>query len=187
MSEVWLYLKKSLHCKPQSSEVYVPEANTHHKRENGLNHSNKKLSSPEYLADNVMLNHVSHEIVVDSKSGEIKICPCYPNSKSIEDRKGVDRSIKGIIASTKTHCVDCDECCIFSKPKVKVIKDCNVDLPATTFPLDTIEENDISEHSGKDQYFFLHELIRMSLRCSINSLFFSQFFLCLIFFLLDAY
>jgi len=134
MSEVWLYLKKSLHCKPQSSEVYVPKANTHHKR--------------EYLADNVMLDHVSHEIVVDSKSGEIKICPCYPNSKTIEDRKGVDRSIKGIIASTKTHCVDCDECCIFSKPKVTELKDYNVDLPAITFPLDTIEEKDIFEHSG---------------------------------------
>ncbi|XP_027192255.1 uncharacterized protein [Cicer arietinum] len=161
MSEVWLCLKKSLPCKPDSSEVHDPKANKHHRRKNNKdkNDFSNVKDCTKSQANSIMLNPVcvTHEIVIDRKSGEIKICPCYPCSQSIEDGKGVEGSSNRSMPSTKTYCVDC-ECGIFSKPKVKVVKDSrNGNFPTITCPrefgeksnsLDTIEEeHDISEHS----------------------------------------
>lgn len=92
-----------------------------------------------------MFMHVTHEIVLDDTSGEIKICSCCSHG-----------STKRTIASLKTHCVDCDECNIFSEPKVALQKDSSDDPPVLTTchhkqkSLDTIGEHDVSEHSGKD-------------------------------------
>ncbi|GAU38873.1 hypothetical protein TSUD_67360 [Trifolium subterraneum] len=145
MSEVWLILKRSLHCKPQSSEVHDPKANRHHKIKNNKDKSVK---------NGTMLNHVIHEIVFDSKSGEFK---CYPSFQNIEVPPPY-RSTKATKTSTKSRCVDCDGCFVFSKPKVKIVKDPNDLFSGVTFPLATIEEHDISEHSGKGQYYFGDEL-----------------------------
>jgi hypothetical protein len=149
MSEMWLNLKRSLHCKPQSSEVYDPKANRHHKIKNN------KDKSVKNCINGTMLNHVTHEIVFDSKSGEIKCYPCFQN---IEVPPSSHRSIKGTTTSTKSYCVDCDECFIFSKSKVTIVKDSNDFFSGITFPLATIEEHDISEHSGKGQYYCGDEL-----------------------------
>ncbi|RDX84118.1 Protein BCCIP-like protein, partial [Mucuna pruriens] len=151
MSEVWHLLKKSLPCKPQSSEVHDPKASRSTQRKKQV-----KIETQEE-------KHVSHEIFVDRSSGEIKICQCYPCShQGNEDGKGVQEpypltSTKRVISSSKSHCVDCDECYVFSKKKVPRQKDSNV--PPTSIPhhqfkerlksIDTVEEehDDIPEHS----------------------------------------
>ncbi|KAJ1430589.1 hypothetical protein SESBI_07734 [Sesbania bispinosa] len=183
MSELWLKLKKSLPCKTHSSEVHDPKASRHQrkKQEDHVNCSNikelihdsmrcseKQPSTPKSQASTAMLlNPVTHEIVLDSTSGEVKMCPCFPYPQNYsEDDKGVEGSnihgsMKRTIPTMETHCVDCDECNIFSKPKVLAQKDSN-DPPTLVRhhqcgqkqkTLDTIEELDISEHSGMDQSF----------------------------------
>lgn len=120
MSEVWHVLKKSLPCKPHSSEVHNPKGNsrcTQRKKHANIECSNVRDERNEKHFE----QHVRHEIFLDRSSGEIKICPCCPCSHGNEDCKGVEeshppRSTKRII-SAKTYCVDCDECNVFSKSK----------------------------------------------------------------------
>ncbi|XP_027343287.1 uncharacterized protein LOC113855857 [Abrus precatorius] len=144
MSQFWHLLKKSLHCKPHSSEVHDPKASkrTQRKMQSTIDSSNVK--------------HVSHEILLDSISGEIKICP-----QGNEDGKGAKgshphRSTKRIIPSSKTHFFHCDECNVFSKSKGSRQKDSTTDPPTSTRnykggeklkSIDTVEERDIPEHS----------------------------------------
>ncbi|XP_045821750.1 uncharacterized protein LOC123914592 [Trifolium pratense] len=137
-----LWFKKSLHCKPQSSEVHDPKANRHHKIKNNKDKSVKNCINGS-SSHHDMLNHVTHDIVFDSKSGEIKCYPCFQNNEVSSSH----RSTKGTKISTKSHYVDCDECFVFSKSKVTIVKESNDLFPGTTFPLATIEEHDISEHS----------------------------------------
>ncbi|KAK7399920.1 hypothetical protein VNO78_11117 [Psophocarpus tetragonolobus] len=153
MSEVWHHLKKSLHCKPHSSEVHDPTAcrTTTQRKIQG------KINSQEHSD-----RHISHDIIVDRSSGEIKICPCYPvysqgnqYGKGIEDDPHPPRSTKRIVPSSKSHCVDCDECNVFSKKKIPV-KKAYRDPPTSThhdeckgkLSVQTVEEGDnIPENS----------------------------------------
>ncbi|XP_061338508.1 uncharacterized protein LOC133285306 [Gastrolobium bilobum] len=154
MSEIWHSLKKSLHCKPHSLDVHDPMASGHHR-----SIKQGKIDSSKSQARNAILNPVTHEIVLDSSSGEIKMCVCCPYPLSSEDGEGVEghhqRSTKRAISSRETHYVDCDECYIFLKPRVLVQKDCNGPPTLTCHQergeklksLDTVEERDISGHS----------------------------------------
>jgi len=155
MSEVWHVLKKSLHCRSHSSEVHDPQAKRRDQR-------NKRESK----------NQVSHEIFLDRSSGEIKICTCYPIEEplshsprktkvSIVSSKTPSRCpAKTKLVSSKTHCVDCDECVVFSKKKVPV-KDFNNPPVSTRHrgfedkmkSCDTVEEHQNHLHSGKIDNF----------------------------------
>ncbi|CAJ1938887.1 unnamed protein product [Sphenostylis stenocarpa] len=154
MSEVWHLLKKSLHCKSHSPEVHDPQASRSAQRKthckNVRDERNKRQSE----------NQVSHEIFLDRSSGEIKICPCYPSSQGDEDGNGVEdphpsRSTKPTIPSSKTVCVDCDECNVFSKKKWSLEKDSNHppvlsrhNERETTKSIETAEEHEnVPQHS----------------------------------------
>lgn len=145
MSEVWHVLKKSLHCRSHSSEVHDPQAKRRDQR--NKDERNKRESK----------NQLSHEIFLDRSSGEIKIFPCYP----IEEPPHSPAKTKLTIVSSKTLCVDCDECVVFSKKKVPV-KDSN-DPPISTCHREcedkmkssnTVEEQgNFHLHSGKISTF----------------------------------
>ncbi|TKY59794.1 hypothetical protein E2542_SST16888 [Spatholobus suberectus] len=154
MSEVWHILKKSLHCKPHSSEVHEPKASrsSPRKKHGKIEDSNVKAEKNKRDSE----KHISHEIFLDGSSGEIKIGPF---SQGNEDGKGVEEPHppRSIIPSSKTHCVDCDECNVFSsKSKGPREKDSNDPRTSTRHheceeklkSIDTTEEHDnIPEHS----------------------------------------
>ena len=175
MSEVWESLKNSLNCKPHSTEVHDPMASRHHRsgqrnKQGKIESSNtkdlahEKKNHSEKQQRSAILNPVTHEIVLDSTSGEIKICLCCPYPQSNEDGKGVEgpshRSSRRTTSSRKTHYVDCDKCNVFSKPSASVQKGSN-DPPTLTCHRERgdkqkcVEEHDIIENSGKDECFFL--------------------------------
>jgi len=150
MSELWHVLKKSLHCRSDSSEVHNPQASRRDERKKHCksvrDERNKRHSQ----------NQVSHEIFFDRSSGEIKICPCYPTSQVHEEPPS--RTTKLTIHSSKPACVHCDQCHVFSKKKVPQVKDSS--HPPKSTPRrdcedkikssDTVEEQENAPlHSGK--------------------------------------
>ncbi|XP_020222129.1 uncharacterized protein LOC109804713 [Cajanus cajan] len=130
MSEIWHLVKKSLHCKPQSSEVHDPKASrgTHQRKKidqiDSSNEENQRHSE----------RRVSHEVFLDRSSGEIMICPCCPCSQGHDHEDGnkphPPRSTccQRIIYSSKAYCVDCH---VFSKSKVPLEKDCSSGPPSS--------------------------------------------------------
>ncbi|KAK8472343.1 hypothetical protein PHAVU_002G183450 [Phaseolus vulgaris] len=153
MSEVWHVLKKSLHCKSHSSEVHDPQES---RRDERKKHSksvrderNKRQSE----------NQVSHEIFFDRSSGEIKICPCYPSSQGHEDGNGIEEPPSATILSSKTLCVDCDECHVFSKKKV--VKDSNHHPPISTRHRQREDKIKSSHTVEQQENAHLHSVIQL--------------------------
>lgn len=172
--EIWLSLKRSLQCKPRSSEVRDPKGLSKHQRSAQRKESqgNKKNSdklencSPKSkgnIRDN-NLNTVTHEIVLDVSNREVRFCPCCPfpqsgkGSKSVE---GPQKSKGRNTPSRETHHVDaCSECNISSwpstpsrvllhteysnDPSILSCEKCGQKLKN----LDAIEAHHVSEHSG---------------------------------------
>ncbi|XP_014506430.1 uncharacterized protein LOC106766195 [Vigna radiata var. radiata] len=143
MSEVWHVLKKSLHCRSHSSEVHDPQAKRRDQR--NKDERNKRESK----------NQLSHEIFLDRSSGEIKIFPCYP----IEEPPHSPAKTKLTIVSSKTLCVDCDECVVFSKKKVPV-KDSN-DPPISTCHRECEDKMKSSNTVEEQGNFHLHSVIQL--------------------------
>ncbi|KAF1887838.1 hypothetical protein Lal_00023846 [Lupinus albus] len=110
MSKVWDSLKKSLHCKPNSTEVHDPSRTKHPNRSDQRKKHSKESHSKQGNSD--ALNLVTHEIVLDTLTGENKFCCCpFPQnnedaSKCVESSYGSTR--KNII-SDKTYQVDFDD------------------------------------------------------------------------------
>ncbi|OIW19142.1 hypothetical protein TanjilG_03632 [Lupinus angustifolius] len=153
MSELWHYLKKSLYCKPHSKEVFDPRRTSPHKsdqRKKQSKETDSKQGSPTSQASSAIINPVTHVIVLDTSSGENKLC-CYPSPPNNEDAsKGVEGSQTSTRTSNlqKTHCVDCDQCNFFSKPRVMVKRDSPSSLREKLESLDKLDKDDTSaEHS----------------------------------------
>ncbi|OIW15267.1 hypothetical protein TanjilG_16517 [Lupinus angustifolius] len=116
MSKVWHSLKKSLHCKPHSTEVHDPSRTRHHnrsdQRKKHSKESHSKQGIPLSQGSSDVLNLVTHEIVLDTLTGENKFCSCPFPQNNEDASKGVESSYgstrKTIISDT-THYVDFDD------------------------------------------------------------------------------
>ncbi|MED6159395.1 hypothetical protein PIB30_041962 [Stylosanthes scabra] len=138
MSEVWSSLKKSLHCKPHSTEVHDPMTSRrrqqHHRKKTkqgkvieGSNNNNNSEKQHSRCLGGIIHDRVTHDIVVDAKSGKIKICPCHPHTQEEDGgNKGLEgssnASTRRAMSLTKTECVDCYQCNGFLKQRAPVHK-----------------------------------------------------------------
>ncbi|KAE9603098.1 hypothetical protein Lalb_Chr12g0206811 [Lupinus albus] len=165
MSELWHSLKNLLHCKTHSKEVHDPSRSKHHQksdqRKKQSKESDSKQGSPTFTqGSSGIINPVTHVIVLDTSSGENKLC-CYPFPQNNEDASKVVEGSQIISPRTtnlqKTNCVDCDQCNFFSRPRVRVMvkRDSPSSLREKMESIDKLVNDDTSvEHSGKYHYFF---------------------------------
>ncbi|MED6181030.1 hypothetical protein PIB30_015716 [Stylosanthes scabra] len=112
MSKVWSSLKKSLNCKPHSTEVHDPMTSRRRHQ-----HHRKKTKQGKVIQGSKNNNNnsekqrdpVTHDIVLDAKGGKIKICLCHPHT---QEEDGGNKGLEGS-SNTSTRRATCHrhQCC----------------------------------------------------------------------------
>ncbi|KAE9591808.1 hypothetical protein Lal_00038949 [Lupinus albus] len=159
MFEVWLSLKKRLQCKPHPKQVHDPrQSNNAQRTKSGkvegsnikgfIQTSKKQLeklgsfkAKPKGGIE-ITSPIITHDIFLHSSNGEIKICPCCPQTN-----KGSDyRRKMSYTPSRIVHNVDYNEgnmCMDYDGPSILTCDKCGEKLKNHV----AVEAHHISEHS----------------------------------------
>ncbi|KAK4271384.1 hypothetical protein QN277_020086 [Acacia crassicarpa] len=155
--DFWISLKRSIHCKPKSSEVHEPEATIQQripqKNTNSKDCLQRSGSLIKSLRSSDILSLLTHKVVLD-------ISPCC-SSRPL--RKGVKSPRESRRPTTTTskkthHHVNCNECNISSSnSRLLMQTDSNYNNNCSTLVctkcgeklkfVDAVEEHHVSQHS----------------------------------------
>ncbi|KAI4299242.1 hypothetical protein L6164_032719 [Bauhinia variegata] len=173
MPQIWHSLKRSLNCKLKVSEVHDPKARRHQKSAQrkepdklepskmkdsvkGSSEAAKRQScSPKSNSSSNILNPVTHEIVLDSFNGEIKLFQCYPcpcPPQGCKDVKQHQKSTRSGTSSGNSHDVDCKNSNFSSRVSSREIFHCTSNsichiCGQKSKKIDAVEAHYVSEHS----------------------------------------
>ncbi|XP_054804033.1 uncharacterized protein LOC129307175 isoform X2 [Prosopis cineraria] len=166
--DFWLSLKRSIHCKPNPSEVHEPEAITQQRipqkisdcfqrTSNILSEKHRSGSLIKSLRSSNILSPITHEVVLNISCHGFRTCRCCPRPLNKEMRGPHESRRPTTTPSMRTHDVDCNECNISSSnSRVLMQTDSNNDIPSTLICpkcgeklkcVDAVETHHVSQHS----------------------------------------